>query len=144
MKHVLTLLALAVFTMAGTTALASSPVNSEDNAAGTITMHDAYSSKAMTKAEKRAAKKADKRATKAEKRSIKMEKRMAKLNDMLAKKMNKKALGGLDDPIDKFLWWAIIAAGAAIIFSFIFWPISTIFWIGSIVLLVLWIIKKYG
>lgn len=144
MKHVLTLLALAVFTMSGTSALASSPVNSEDNTAGTIMMHDAYSSKAMTKAEKRAAKKADKRATKAEKHSIKMEKRMAKLNDMLAKKMNKKALGGLDDPIDKFLWWAIIAAGAAIIFSFIFWPISTIFWIGSIVLLVLWIIKKYG
>ena len=71
-----------------------------------------------------------------------MEKRMAKLNDMLAKKMNKKQLGGLDDPIDKFLWWAIIAAAGAIIFSFFLWPVSVILWIGSLVLLVLWIIKK--
>ena len=52
MKHLMTLLAFAVFTLAGTTATASSPVNSEDNVAGTIMMDDAYSSSAMTKAEK--------------------------------------------------------------------------------------------
>ena len=144
MKHLLTLMAFAVFTLAGSSAWASGPSNSEDNVAGTVMMSDAYSAKAMTKAETRAAKKAAKHATKAEKRMIKMEKRMAKLNDMLAKKMNKKSLGGLDDPIDKFLWWAIIAAAAAIIFSFFLWPVSVVLWIGSLVLLVLWIIKKYG
>ena len=107
-------------------------------------MHDAYSSAAMTKAEMRAAKKADKAALKAEKKQIRMEKRMAKMNAFVQKFMAKKGLGGFDDPIDKWLWYAIIAAGAALIFSFIWWPISTVFWIGAIVLVVLWVIKKWG
>lgn len=144
MKNILTLAMLLVFSMAATTVMAGNPINSEDNVAGIVSMDDAYSSKAMTKADLRATKRADKMALKAEKKQIRQEKRMTKINNFIAKHFGNNALGGLDDPIDKFLWWAIIAAGAAIIFSFVFWPISTIFWIGSIVLLVLWIIKKYG
>jgi len=144
MKNILTLSMLLVFSLAATTVMAGNPINSEDNVAGIVSMDDAYSSKAMTKADMRAAKRADKIALKAEKKQIRQEKRMVKINNFIAKHFGNSALGGLDDPIDKFLWWAIIAAGVAIIFSFIWWPISTIFWIGSIVLLVLWIIKKYG
>ncbi|RLD19022.1 MAG: hypothetical protein DRI69_09335 [Bacteroidetes bacterium] len=135
---------LLVFSLAATSVMAGNPINSEDNVAGIVSMDDAYSSKAMTKADMRASKRADKMALKAEKKQIRQEKRMTKINNFIAKHFGNSALGGLDDPIDKFLWWAIIAAGVAIIFSFIYWPISTIFWIGSIVLLVLWIIKKYG
>jgi len=144
MKNILTLTMLLVFSLAATTVMAGNPINSEDNVAGIVSMDDAYSSKLMTKADMRATKRADKMALKAEKKQIRQEKRMTKINNFIAKHFGNSALGGLDDPIDKFLWWAIIAAGVAIIFSFIWWPISTIFWIGSIVLLVLWIIKKYG
>ena len=144
MKNILTLSMLLVFSLAATSVMAGNPINSEDNTAGIVSMDDAFSSKAMTKADMRVAKRADKLALKAEKKQIRQEKRMVKINNFIAKHFGNSALGGLDDPIDKFLWWAIIAAGVAIIFSFIFWPISTIFWIGSIVLLVLWIIKKYG
>jgi|GEM_PF-4321312 len=144
MKNILTLSMLLVFSLAATSVMAGNPINSEDNVAGIVSMDDAYSSKAMTKADMRASKRADKMALKAEKKQIRQEKRMTKINNFIAKHFGNSALGGLDDPIDKFLWWAIIAAGVAIIFSFIYWPISTIFWIGSIVLLVLWIIKKYG
>jgi hypothetical protein len=144
MKNFLILSMLLVFCLAATSVIAGDPINSEDNVAGILSMDDAYSSKAMTKAEMRATKHADKMALKAEKKQIRQEKRMVKINNFIAKHFSNNALGGFDDPIDKFLWWAIIAFGAAIIFSFVFWPISTIFWIGSIVLLVLWIIKKYG
>lgn len=144
MKYTLTIMTLLLFCMTATTVTAGNAVNSEDNVAGTISMSDAYSAQAMTKADLREAKRADKRALKAEKKQIKMEKRMAKLNNFLMKKMEKKALGGLDDPIDKWLWFAIIGAGAAIVFSFFLWPVSVIFWIASITCLVLWIIKKYG
>lgn len=144
MKNIWTLVMLLVFSLAATSVLAGNPINSEDNVAGIVSMNDAYSSKALTKADLRASKRADKMALKAEKKQIRQEKRMTKINNFIAKHFGNSALGGFDDPIDKFLWWAIIAAGAAIIFTFIFWPISTIFWIGSLVLLVLWIIKKYG
>ena len=145
MKHIMTLTVLLVFCLVGTTAFAGpKSINSEDLAEGTIMMNDAYSAKAMTKAELKAQKKADKRALKAEKKQIKMEKRMAKMNALLQKFMGKKALGGLDDPIDKWLWFAIIGAGVAIIFSFFLWELSVVFWIASIVFLILWIIKKYG
>jgi len=149
MKHLITLLALTAFLFVGTDISASNvPVNSEDNAAGTIMMDEAYSSAAMTKAEVRAAKKADKRALKAEKRAIKMEKRMAKLNKMIAKKMNKHQLGGFDDPIDKWVWFAIIAAAAAIIFGIIGgvfgWTLGALLWVAAIVFLVVWLIKKFA
>ena len=144
MKNILTLSMLLIFSLAAATVMAGNPINSEDNVAGIVSMDDAFSSKAMTKADLRATKRADKMALKAEKKQIRQEKRMTKINNFIAKHFGNNALGGLDDPIDKFLWWAIIAAGVAIIFSFIWWPISTIFWIGSLVLLVLWIIKKYG
>ncbi len=144
MKNFLTLSMLFVFAFASTTVSAKNTINSEDNVAGIVSMNDAYSANTLTKADMRAEKRADKLATKAEKKEIRTEKRMTKLNNFMMKHFNKSALGGFDDPIDKFLWWAIIAAGAAIIFSFIYWPISTIFWIGSLVLLVLWIIKKFA
>jgi hypothetical protein len=144
MKNLFTLSMLLVFSLAATSVMAGNPVNTEDNAAGIVSMDDAYSSKALTKADMRAVKRADKLALKTEKKQIRQEKRVTKINNFIAKHFGNSALGGLDDPIDKFLWWAIIAAGVAIIFSFVYWPISTIFWIGSIVLLVLWIIKKYG
>ena len=146
MKQSLTLALLLVFGLIGTTAYAGPNVNTEDFAEGVISMNEAYSAKSMTKAEMRAAKKADKRALKAEKKQIRSEKRMAKFNALLNKYMSKRALGGLDDPIDKWLWFAIIGAAAAIIFTVIpgLWWLGTIFWIGSLVMLVLWIIKKYG
>ncbi len=143
MKQILTLTLLAVLGLA-TTTYAGTDVNTEDYAEGVISMNEAYSAKHMTKAEMRAAKKADKRALKAEKKQIRQEKRVAKFNAMLNKFMAKRALGGLDDPIDKWLWFAIIGAAAAIIFSFVLWPVSVALWIASLVFLVLWIIKKYG
>lgn len=138
------LLTLLIATFTFGTVMANDAVNTEDNVEGLVMMKDAASSKALTKADLKAAKKAEKQALKAEKKQIRMEKRMNKLMKFMEKRAAKKELGGLDDPIDKWLWYAIIGAGVAIIFSFIFWPVSTIFWIASIVALVLWIIKKFG
>ena len=140
MKSVLLLLC---FGLASITAYAGpKAVNSEDLASGTVMMEEA----AMTKAELKAVKKAEKAALKAEKKELRMEKRLAWANKKLEKHFAKstKSLGGLSDPIDRWLWYAIIAAGGAIIFSFIFWPIGTILWIASIVFLVLWIVKKFA
>ena len=145
MKNILALSMLLVFSIAATTVMAGNPINTEDNAGGIIAMDDAYSSKAMTKADMRATKRADKLALKAEKKQIRQEKRMTKINNFIAKHFGNSALGGLDDPIDKYLWWAIIAVGAAIIFGWLVWgPLGAIFGIAGLVLLVLWIIKKYG
>ena len=145
MKQIFTLCLVMAFGLFGAVAYAGpGNVNTEDNAEGIVSMHDAYSAKSMTKADLKAAKKADKQALKAEKKQIRQEKRMAKFNSMLNKYMAKRSLGGLDDPIDKWLWFAIIAAAGAIIFSFFLWPVSVVLWIGSLVFLVLWILKKYG
>lgn len=140
------LLTLAVTVLTVNFAWANSPVNTEDNATGLYNMEEAYNStSAMTKAELREAMKAEKSALKAEKKQMRMEKRMSKLMKMMEKKMAKKgSVGGFDDPVDKWLWFSVISFGVAIIFAFVFWPISWIFWLGGIALLVVWIIKRFG
>ena len=120
----------------------SKAVNSEDNRAGIVAMEE--STMTMSKAERRAAKKSEKQALKAEKRQVRAEKRMAWANRVLERKMAKNGLGGISDPIDRWLWYAIFAAAGAIIFAFIWTPISVILWIATIVFIVLWLIKKFG
>jgi len=118
-------------------------VNSEDFAAGTVSMSD-MTYEALSKAELKDAQKAEREALKMEKKQLRAEKRLNWANRVLEKKMGKKGLGGLSDPIDQWLWFAIFAAAGALIFSFIWWPISVILWIGSIVFLVIWLLKKFG
>lgn len=140
MKSLLLSLCLGLFAIS--TYAGADKINSEDFSAGTIAMEDAaYTT--MTKAELKAAKKAEKQSLKAEKKQLRQEKRLAWANRVLEKHFAKsKSLGGLDDPIDKWLWYAIIAFGVSLIFWFIFWPVAWIFSIAALVFLILWIIKR--
>ena len=78
------------------------------------------------------------------KKQIRQEKRAAKFNALLQKFMAKKNLGGFDDPVDKWVWYAIIAGAAAIILGFIWWPFWAIFFSAAVVFMVIWAINKWG
>lgn len=130
-------------------------INLEDHAEGTISLDDAFASdktftKQQTKAEKKLAKK-QKRA----------ERKMAKLQKFMASKKGQKMLGGLDDPVDKWFWYWLIAWGASLLLSIIFWAaasggglftggwviiglLTTLLWIGGLVALVIWLVKKFA
>ena len=118
-------------------------VNSEDFVAGTVSMSEA-SHQALTKAELKEARMAEKQALKLEKKQLKAEKRLNWANRVLERKMGKNSFGGVSDPIDRWAWYAIFAGAGALIFTFIWWPISTILWIAALVFLVIWLIKKFG
>ena len=148
MKHIMTFTALMVFCLIGTAAVASSTLNTEDSAPGIVEMNSAYSAKALTKAELRTQKRANKAALRAEKHQIRKEKRAAKFNAMLQKVMNKKKIGGLDDPIDKWMWFGIAAlVVGTVLWIVISWPaavIGLLIWLGGLGLMGLWAWKKWG
>lgn len=140
MKMKYLLLSLSM-TLAVVTGFAGNTVNTEDNKAGIVQMEDHLSSKALVKA--------DKQLLKAEKQQYRAEKRMEWFSSIINKKMAKsqnKALGGLNDPIDKWFWFAIIGWGAAILltFSISTWYLSSLFWLAGTVCAVIWIVKKFA
>jgi hypothetical protein len=113
MRYVLLSLALA---LACTVGYAETTLNTEDNRTGSVGMSDLMMDKAALKAEQ----KMDKLLLKAEKNTYKAEKRLAwatrTLNKKAAKTTDKNKLGGFSDPTDRWVWYAIIAGGAAILF----------------------------
>lgn len=113
--------------------------NTEDYASGIVQIEDLLSDKAFAKA--------DKQLLKSEKHQIRTEKRMAWFSNVINKKLaksQKKSLGGLDDPVDKWFWFWAIAWGGAIVFSFLFWPITLLLLIGGTICLILWLVNKAG
>lgn len=120
---------------------AGSPVNTEDYGTGIVQMEDLASAKVLAKA--------DKQLLKEEKQQIRAEKRMAWFSTLISKKMAKshnKALGGLNDPVDKWFWFWIIGWGAAILltFSISTWYLSSLFWLAGTVCGIIWIVKKFA
>ncbi len=137
-KYLLLSLSMALFTVTG---YAGNSVNTEDTRAGVVQMEDLMAAKALVKA--------DKHLLKSEKQQYRAEKRMAWFSKVINQKMAKsqnKALGGLNDPIDKWFWFAIIGWGAAILltFSISTWYLSSLFWLAGTVCAVLWIVKKFA
>jgi hypothetical protein len=137
-KYLLLSLSMALVAATG---YAGNSVNTEDNPGGIVQIEDLMAEKALVKA--------DKQLLKAEKQQYKAEKRVAWFSKVINKKMAKsqnKALGGLDDPIDKWFWFAIIGWGAAILltFSISTWYLSSLFWLAGTVCAVLWIVKKFA
>ena len=113
MRYLLLTMTLA---LALTASYAGNSVNTEDHPQGTALIEDFAMDKAALKAEQ----KLDKKLLKAEKKAFKSEKRIAWasriLNKKMAKTSDKKTLGGFGDPTDRWVWYAIIAGGAAILF----------------------------
>ena len=78
---------------------------------------------------------------------------MAKFQKFMQSKKGQKMLGGLDDPIDKYFWYAVIGWGAAIVFAIInsainilgiFTLLASLFALAGTVALVIWLIKKFS
>lgn len=154
-KYLLLTLGIVV---AAATAYAGKTVNTEDFPTGTVLMEDMMADKAMVKA--------DKQMLKAEKKMYKAEKRLAWFANAVNKKMAKsqnKALGGLDDPVDKFFWYWLIGWGAGLILTIIASAIAVggafsggfgvawvlfllgwLAWIGGTVCGIIWLVKKLG
>lgn len=127
---------ICLFAMTG---YADNRMNTEDHASGIVEMKSLLSDKAMAKA--------DKQVLKTEKQQIRAEKRMTWVSKVINKKLaksQKKALGGLDDPVDKWFWYWAIAWGGAIIFGFLFWPITLLLLIAGSISLIIWLINKAG
>jgi Flp pilus assembly protein TadB len=159
MKHLLLTLSLALVMSSG---FAGNTVNTEDNAQGIVQMSDYMADKAALKAEKQL----DRQLLKAEKHQYRAEKRAAwfykVINKQMAKSKNK-ALGGLDDPVDKFFWYWLIGWGAGLVLTIIasavavgsiysggfgaaviFGILGWICWVGGTVCGIIWLVKKLG
>jgi hypothetical protein len=157
-KYLLLTLSLALVV---TTGFAGSSVNTEDKAMGTVLMEDMMADKATLKAEKQL----DRQLLNAEKKQYRAEKRVAWFSKMINKKMAKsknKSIGGLDDPVDKWFWYWLIAWGAALLVSILFWSLagagvgfysggwliagllSTLLWLGGTVCFIIWLVNKLG
>jgi hypothetical protein len=140
---------------------ASNTVNTEDSPSGAVGMSDFMMDKAALKAEQ----KMDKRLLKAEKKAFKAEKRLAwaarVMNNKAAKTTNKSKLGGFSDPTDRWVWYAIIAGGAAILFWIIaaairgpfysgfgfsgfLYALGGICFVAGVAAIVYWLILKNG
>ena len=150
MKMLYVLLSFCLM-FAASTGFAGNSVNTEDFSAGTVTMQSRMSEKAM--------KKHDRQLLRAEKHQYKMEERSAKLmrylSTEMAKTRDKKALGSMSDPTDKWVWYAIFAGGAAILFwiiataisgggSTFFWIMGTLCAIAGTAAVIYWLVLKYG
>lgn len=121
-------------------------INTEDIRPGTISMAEWPASASLSKHERA-------RISKEEKKLHREEKLTARLQKIVQAKFQKKKLGDLGDPVDKWFWiWAItwslgiiltIIAGGAIAGTAIgiIWLAS--FVIGSVAL-ILWLVKKFG
>ncbi len=131
-------------------------INLEDHKEGIISLDDATATHtALTKQQKKEAK----QLARKQKRT---ERKMAKLQKFMASEKGQKMLGGLDDPVDKWFWYWLIAWGAALLLNIIFWVaagtgaaffsggwviialLSTLLWIGGLVALILWLVKKFA
>jgi hypothetical protein len=94
--------------------------------------------------------KVDKQVLKMEKKAIKHQKKLqrrAKVFNMIASSpIAAKALGGLNDPVDKFFWYWVIGWGASIVLGAIpgGWLVAWIPFLAGAAFGILWIIKKYG
>jgi len=95
-------------------------------------------------------KKMDKKILKQEKKAFKQQKkieRRAKVFNIIASSpAAKKALGGLNDPVDKFFWYWVIGWGASIVLGAIpgGFLVAWIPFLAGAVFGILWIIKKFG
>jgi hypothetical protein len=152
------LLLSACMTILAVAGYAGNPVNSEDNPAGIVLIEDLAADKAAIKA--------DKQLLKAEKQQYRAEKRLSWFATTINKKMSKsknKALGGLDDPVDKFFWYWLIGWGAGLLLTIIASAIAVggafsggfgvawvlfllgwLAWIGGTVMGIIWLVKKLG
>ncbi len=89
--------------------------------------------------------KSNQEAAKELKKQFKQEKKMAKMEKFLSKL-------GIDfsDPVQKWLWLAIIAGGIAVILYILgyfipfIWIISYLAWLAAVVFLILWLVKMLG
>ncbi|HLF62150.1 MAG TPA: hypothetical protein VI603_00250 [Saprospiraceae bacterium] len=128
-------------TLTAVTGYAGNSVNTEDNEGGIVQMEDLMADKAMVKA--------DRQLLKAEKQQYRAEKRMTWFSTVINKKMARsqnKALGGLNDPVDKWFWFAIILWGAAILFSFSIggWYFYSLLGLAGTICFILWLVKKFA
>ena len=127
---------------------ASPVINTEDNAAGLVTMDEMVADKTLTSQELKVLKKE-------EKKQIRMERRMARVEKFMSSKLGQKLLGGLDDPVDKWFWFWIIGWGAGIVLLIIaaaslgtgfgvLGVLSTLAWLFGSVSLIIWLVKKFS
>ncbi|HLF62152.1 MAG TPA: hypothetical protein VI603_00260 [Saprospiraceae bacterium] len=154
-KYLLLSLSMALVAATG---YAGNSVNTEDNPDGIVQMEDLMADKALVKV--------DKQLLKAEKQQYRTEKRIAWFSKVINKKMAKskqKALGGLDDPVDKYFWYWLIGWGAGLVLTIIASAIAVggafssgfgvawvlfflgwLAWIGGTIMGIIWLIKKFG
>ena len=131
-------------------------INLEDHKEGIISLDDATATHtALTKQQKKEAK----QLARKQKRT---ERKMEKLQKFMTSEKGQKMLGGLDDPVDKWFWYWLIAWGASLLLSIIFWAaagsgiglfsggwviiglLTTLLWIGGLIALVIWLVKKFA
>ena len=147
LKTVLFLLALAF--MLPSLSVASPTINTEDNAAGLVSMNEMIPDKTLTAEEL-------KMLQKEEKKQLRMERRMERVEKFMNSKLGQKLLGGLDDPVDKFFWFWIIGWGAGIVLTIIasatlsagsfgiLWLLAYLAWLAGSVSLIIWLVKKFS
>ena len=128
---------------------ATTPVNTEDNPAGLITMEEMVVDKVLTAQEL-------KTLAKEEKKQVRMERRIERVEKFMQSKMGQKLLGGLDDPVDKWFWFWIIGWGAGIVLTIIasaalasgtfgvLWLLAYLAWLAGSVSLIIWLVKKFS
>ena len=86
------------------------------------------------------------------KKELKKQERMEKLMDKIQKKMDKMQKKGIDrnDPVQKWLWFAIILAIASIIASILFysswlvvgfWWLPSLLWSAASICFLIWLLK---
>lgn len=154
-KYLLLSLSMA---LVATTGFAGNSVNTEDNRVGVVQVEDLVADKALVKA--------DKQLLKAEKQQYRAEKRMAWFSKVINKKMaksQKKALGGLDDPVDKYFWYWLIGWGLGLLLTilasaiavggafsggfgvaWVLFLLGWLAWIGGTIMGIIWLVKKLG
>jgi hypothetical protein len=119
--------------------LATNPIDIA-NAPKPIT---AVESKTLTKAETKA-------IQKLERKEVRQQKRIAMVQKMMGKNMAKKAID-FQDPVNKWLWFAIFGFGIAIVLSILvsaggwgLWWLAYLAGIFGTVAFVIWLLKKFG
>ena len=126
--------------------MAAPAVNTEDTRAGIVTMDELNESKVLTTAEIKAMKAG-------EKKQLRMERRMARLEKFMNTKMGQKLLEGLNDPVDRFFWYWIIAWGIGLILILlaagtsgfgVIGVLATLAWLAGSVSLIVWLVKKFS
>lgn len=147
LKTLLFLVTLAL--LVPSLSIASPAINTEDNPAGLVTMHEMVADKVLTAQELKTLKKE-------EKKQMRMERRMERVEKFMQTKMGQKLLGGLSDPVDKFFWFWIIGWGAGIVLTVIasaallsggfsiLWLLAYLAWLAGSISLIIWLVKKFS